>query len=815
MRRRGNSQRARFMRNSAPCLLFVVLCTASANAATYTVNTLVDENDGIGTGGVSLREAIDAANANAGTDAITFSVTGTITLTADLPNITESLSIDGPGASSLILDGGHTYRAFKVMSGATLTLAHIAINNMQARGGNGRSTSSGGAGGGAAGMGAALFLNAGSANVSAVTFDGNAVFGGNGGFNDGGSIYYAGGGGGGLGTAAFSEIDGTGGGFLGGAGGGWGIPGNPGGEGAGGGGGGSHAGPTTSAGGAGGFGGGGGGGSAGDFMGVGGQGNGGTGGFGGGGGGAGHPLSGAPAAGGAGGAFAGTGGAGVTNTSQGAGGGGAALGGAIFVRAGMLIIQNCTLSNNSATGGAAGAAGATAGQGKGGAIFVNSGATAVYANLTFSGNAAADDAGTGSDNDNTYGTLGAIPAVSSIARASANPTNAATVGFTVTFNTSVTGVDTGDFVITSSGITGASVASISGSGASYTVTVNTGTGSGTLRLDLVDDDSIMGNAVALGGPGSGNADYSSGESYTIDRTAPTITLSSSAANPTNAAMSVVATLSESSTNFTAGDVTATGGAVSNFNGSGANYSFTLTPTTQGAVSAVVNAGAFTDAAGNGNALSNTLQRTFDSAAPAVVSIVPASTTLATETSTTITVTFNEAVSGFDAADITVNHTGTTSATPQVAAIDAATYVITISSIAGDGSFTITIGAGSVADSAGNTNAAPVTSVAIARQTPPTADDSQPTPDPTPAPASTNDNTTTPATPNNSASPEPDSLTNGSVGDEPVVASETTDATPLDATAQCGAGACGPAGLTQLLTLASLMAIQRRRIARRT
>ena len=66
---------------------------------TYVVNTLADENDGIATGGVSLRDAINAANANPGGDRIVFAdgLSGTITLTqmnGELA-ITDALSING------------------------------------------------------------------------------------------------------------------------------------------------------------------------------------------------------------------------------------------------------------------------------------------------------------------------------------------------------------------------------------------------------------------------------------------------------------------------------------------------------------------------------------------------------------------------------------------------------------------------------------------------------------------------------------------------------------------------------------------------
>jgi hypothetical protein len=82
----------------------------------------------------------------------------------------------------------------------------------------------------------------------------------------------------------------------------------------------------------------------------------------------------------------------------------------------------------------------------------------------------------------------------------------------------VTGVNASDFVLTTSGVSGATVSGISGSGNLYTVTVNTGTGSGTIRLDVVDDDSIKdGSNNPLGGAGTGNGNFASGEVYTISK----------------------------------------------------------------------------------------------------------------------------------------------------------------------------------------------------------------------------------------------------------------------------------------------------------
>lgn len=77
---------------------------AAATAAEINVNTLTDEDTA--NADCSLREAIVAANTNAankgctagsGADTILFLVSGFIPLTASLPNITESLSVIGPG----------------------------------------------------------------------------------------------------------------------------------------------------------------------------------------------------------------------------------------------------------------------------------------------------------------------------------------------------------------------------------------------------------------------------------------------------------------------------------------------------------------------------------------------------------------------------------------------------------------------------------------------------------------------------------------------------------------------------------------------
>lgn len=131
-------------------LAFLITLPASpAYAASYVVNTLNDDtnNDGLCT----LREAILVANnipANAdcgagsnADDTITFSVSGTITLGLQLPNIADAttagmLTIDGGG--NITLNGNNTVRVLYVDGSGELTLENLSvINGHTGHGGSG------------------------------------------------------------------------------------------------------------------------------------------------------------------------------------------------------------------------------------------------------------------------------------------------------------------------------------------------------------------------------------------------------------------------------------------------------------------------------------------------------------------------------------------------------------------------------------------------------------------------------------------------------------------------------------------------------
>ena len=286
----------------------------------------------------ALRNAItNAANG----DTITF--TSNIALSAALPQVTQSLTING---SNFTLSGENRHRGLVVQSG-TVAVNNLAIVGAIAQGGNGGD--GGGGGGGGAGLGGALFVASGAnVTISDVTFRGNRAQGGNGGE----PIFQidplggGGGGGGGMFGGDFRGNGRNGDARAGGAGG------------RGGGGSGSdrdmRLGLSDAT-----FGGGGGGGSSATFVrdprfgpvDFGGQG--GRGGFGGGGGGGNGPGLGG-FGGGQGGGLADAGFGGVSRDFG--GGGGAGLGGAIFVQegGGLTVTGNFDVFENTGEGGRAG-----------------------------------------------------------------------------------------------------------------------------------------------------------------------------------------------------------------------------------------------------------------------------------------------------------------------------------------------------------------------------------------------------------------------------------------------------------------------------
>jgi len=124
-------------------IALITLPLTNANALTYVVNTTDDTVTASacknGTAGCSLRGAILEANAHFGDDTIVFNLPAgsLINLTQALPDISESMDINGPGADKLIVwlpVGDPVIYLFNVTASGTVTLSGLTIGYQDAFG---------------------------------------------------------------------------------------------------------------------------------------------------------------------------------------------------------------------------------------------------------------------------------------------------------------------------------------------------------------------------------------------------------------------------------------------------------------------------------------------------------------------------------------------------------------------------------------------------------------------------------------------------------------------------------------------------------
>ena len=178
------------------------LLSAAARGATITVTSLAD-NTALD-GQVTLREAIVAANTNtsvdgsaagSGADEIVFATgPGTILLGgAPLPLVTEALTITGPGAARLAIDGAGASRLLAVPAGTQAAVSGLTLRNGRAIGDHGGAILNSGtltvtravlSGNAATADGGAIW-NGGTLTVEECVFSGNSAQGGGGILNQG------------------------------------------------------------------------------------------------------------------------------------------------------------------------------------------------------------------------------------------------------------------------------------------------------------------------------------------------------------------------------------------------------------------------------------------------------------------------------------------------------------------------------------------------------------------------------------------------------------------------------------------------------
>jgi len=116
-------------------VLLIVLLPASLFATTFPVTKTADTNDGVCDPDCSLREAIEAANANPGVDDVPVPA-GFYLLTLGQLVVSDDVSIAGVGQTTTIIDGNASDRVFEIQAGVGSEFSDVTIQDgYAARGG--------------------------------------------------------------------------------------------------------------------------------------------------------------------------------------------------------------------------------------------------------------------------------------------------------------------------------------------------------------------------------------------------------------------------------------------------------------------------------------------------------------------------------------------------------------------------------------------------------------------------------------------------------------------------------------------------------
>ena len=262
---------------------------------------------------------------------------------------------------------------------------------------------------------------------------------------------------------------------------------------------------------------------------------------------------------------------------------------------------------------------------------------------------------------------------------------------TVTFTEAVSGFGAGDVSVTN----GAAGAIGRGDRCStYTVAI-TPDGAGDLEIGIAAD-------VATDAADNGNTAAASVR-VAYDATAPGVAISGAPPTVNSlASFDVTVTFTEAVSGFDAGDVSVTNGAAGApvEEGDASTYTVAITPDGVGDLEIGIAADVATDTADNGNTAAASVRVAYDATAPGVA-ISGAPPTVNSLASFDVTVTFTEAVSGFDAGDVSVTNGA---AGAPVEEGDASTYTVAITPD-GAGDLEIGIAADVATDTADNGNTA--------------------------------------------------------------------------------------------------------------
>ena len=260
--------------------------------------------------------------------------------------------------------------------------------------------------------------------------------------------------------------------------------------------------------------------------------------------------------------------------------------------------------------------------------------------------------------------------------------------------------------------------------ATYTVTNGSvGTANGNVGIEIVSTDAA-GNEKTTTAITSGGVVVNTSTptmEITVVGTAGNAMVTELTTNDTYIGLTF--TSSEVTTDFVVGDITVSGGELSAFAGSGDTYTATFTQSGDGLYSISVNAGAFTDVAGNLNAATSVFNWTYDGTQPSMtVSSNPSNAYH--NGSKSLTFLSSEDTTTFQEGDITVDG-GLLSAFSG----SGTTYTATFTPSA-EGRCSVSVNAGHFTDAHGNTNTASNNGNALYwehNNTPPTMTQSVPIP----------------------------------------------------------------------------------------
>ncbi|RAI97531.1 gliding motility-associated-like protein [Chitinophaga skermanii] len=208
---------------------------------------------------------------------------------------------------------------------------------------------------------------------------------------------------------------------------------------------------------------------------------------------------------------------------------------------------------------------------------------------------------------------GIIPVVTGVKVIPSTSSNAQQVRYVVAYSEKVLGANIGLFNIQTTGTL------------TYTWNIYHYNDSTILAADVTGAGKI---SFSLNSPNnmkdsSGNplAPYTNVVSTIIDNVRPTVNISTTAANRINTPFPVNVVFSKPVTGFLVNDISVTNGAITGFTGSGANYSFTVTPMTDGVATVSIPANGAIDSLGNQNlASADTIRINYDRTPPVVTPV---------------------------------------------------------------------------------------------------------------------------------------------------------------------------------------------------